>query len=249
MRPGATLADALAVTAATACVRSAGDLAVVVWPRLAELVRCDRVVVVGFDGVRTSWPGGSATAPDHPGYRARVVLEHAGTRARLTLHRGDPFDEEDLALLHLVRPHLRGALWRAAHGAGPSPLTPRQLRVMALVARGATDRAIAHELGISRRTVGKHLENAYAVPVCTTAPPRPCWWTRTPTELSAPQLGRRGRRASRARPTASPWAADGHCSPRTERRIASSFSRAAAAWSASRSARSRPSGLSETSSS
>jgi DNA-binding NarL/FixJ family response regulator len=34
--------------------------------------------------------------------------------------------------------------------------------VVARVARGATDAAIAHELGISRRTVGKHLENAYA---------------------------------------------------------------------------------------
>lgn len=155
-----TLGAALAVTTATAGVRCADDLAVVVWPRLAELVRCDRVVVVGFDGARTSWPHGAVAAP--PDHRAVVVLEQAGSRARLTLHRGEPFDQQDLALLHLVRPHLRGAMWRAAHE-GTSRLTPRQLRVMALVARGATDRAIAHELGISRRTVGKHLENAYAV--------------------------------------------------------------------------------------
>lgn len=163
MTPERTLSAALDLAAGAAAVRSADDLAVRVWPRLAELVRCDRLVVVGFDGARTSWPGGSATSPDHPEHRAGVVLEQAGTRAWLTLHRGSPFDGEDLTLLHLVRPHLRGALWRAAHGGGPPRLTPRQLRVMALVARGATDHAIAHELGISRRTVGKHLENAYAV--------------------------------------------------------------------------------------
>jgi DNA-binding CsgD family transcriptional regulator len=157
-----TLGAVLAVTTATAAVRCADDL-VAVWPRLAELVRCDRVVVVGFDGTRTSWPGGATATPRHPRQRAVVVLEQAGSRARLTLQRGDPFDHQDLALVHLVRPHLRGALWRAAHGGGPPRLTPRQLRVMALVARGATDRAIAHELGISRRTVGKHLENTYAV--------------------------------------------------------------------------------------
>ena len=72
------------------------------------------------------------------------------------------FTDRDLALLGLVRPHLADALWRAAHEPEPCPLTARQRAVLAGVARGATNRAIAHDLGISRRTVGKHLENAYA---------------------------------------------------------------------------------------
>jgi DNA-binding NarL/FixJ family response regulator len=36
-------------------------------------------------------------------------------------------------------------------------LTPRQLAVAALIARARTDKQIAHELGIQRRTVGVHL--------------------------------------------------------------------------------------------
>ncbi len=41
------------------------------------------------------------------------------------------------------------------------PLTPRQADVMALGLRGRTNAAIANELGISPRTVAKHLEAAF----------------------------------------------------------------------------------------
>jgi DNA-binding CsgD family transcriptional regulator len=40
-------------------------------------------------------------------------------------------------------------------------LTARQRQVLGLVADGLTDRAIAHRLGCSRRTVTKHLEHVY----------------------------------------------------------------------------------------
>ncbi len=41
------------------------------------------------------------------------------------------------------------------------PLTDRELEVLALVAKGLTNRAIGHQLGISDRTVQGHLANIY----------------------------------------------------------------------------------------
>jgi len=41
------------------------------------------------------------------------------------------------------------------------PLTPRELEVLRLAARGLTNRAIGHELGISHRTVQGHLASIY----------------------------------------------------------------------------------------
>ena len=41
------------------------------------------------------------------------------------------------------------------------PLTERELEVLRLVARGLTNRAIGHEIGISDRTVQGHLANIY----------------------------------------------------------------------------------------
>ncbi|GAA4888903.1 helix-turn-helix transcriptional regulator [Actinomycetospora straminea] len=157
MSPEPVLTAALALAAGAAVVRAPGDLATHLWPRLADLVPCAGVLVTRFDGVTTAWPG--VRPPG--GHRAAVDLERAGARARVVLDRPAPFADRDLALLRLVRPHLADALWRVAAGGAPVRLTPRERRVLALVARGATDRAIAHELGISRRTVGKHLENVY----------------------------------------------------------------------------------------
>ena len=50
-----------------------------------------------------------------------------------------------------------------AAGAGPSHgLTPRQLEVLRLVARGRTNREIAAALTLSEHTVARHLQNLYA---------------------------------------------------------------------------------------
>ncbi len=44
---------------------------------------------------------------------------------------------------------------------GVAGLTGREIRVLELVAAGRTNQAIAHALGVSPRTVAKHLEHAY----------------------------------------------------------------------------------------
>jgi DNA-binding CsgD family transcriptional regulator len=50
---------------------------------------------------------------------------------------------------------------RRAHQRGPESLTPSELRVIRQAADGATNTAIAQTLFLSRKTVEKHLANAY----------------------------------------------------------------------------------------
>jgi HD-GYP domain-containing protein (c-di-GMP phosphodiesterase class II) len=46
--------------------------------------------------------------------------------------------------------------------AGPAGLTPREIEVLGLIARGAATGGIADQLGISRKTAGTHIERIYA---------------------------------------------------------------------------------------
>jgi DNA-binding NarL/FixJ family response regulator len=41
-------------------------------------------------------------------------------------------------------------------------LTPREVEVLVLVARGGTSKAVARSLGISPKTVGNHIERIYS---------------------------------------------------------------------------------------
>jgi putative nucleotidyltransferase with HDIG domain len=50
---------------------------------------------------------------------------------------------------------------RAGGAPGPAGLTPRELEVLALAARGATTRQIARQLGITPKTAGNHIEHIY----------------------------------------------------------------------------------------
>ncbi len=45
---------------------------------------------------------------------------------------------------------------------GPSPLTPREMEILRLVAAGRTSSEISRELSLSVRTVGRHITNIYA---------------------------------------------------------------------------------------
>jgi HD-GYP domain-containing protein (c-di-GMP phosphodiesterase class II) len=50
---------------------------------------------------------------------------------------------------------------RRGRGEWPAGLTDREVEVLRLVARGQSNRAIAQELTISQKTVGRHVENIY----------------------------------------------------------------------------------------
>ena len=124
-------------------------------------------------------------------YYRRVGLEHAvavplyvdqGHLVSVVLNRrGLDFSERDCERLEVVRPHL-AFLYRLANrdDAAPSAaapaaqepapididieartLTPRENEVLHWLARGKTDIEIAALLGLSPRTVQKHLEHVY----------------------------------------------------------------------------------------
>lgn len=79
------------------------------------------------------------------------------------------FRDTDVGLLDLLRVHIeQAAAMLVPPPAVPVPpdftsvpLTPRQVRVLQLVADGQSDRGIARSLGISTRTVQAHLQHAY----------------------------------------------------------------------------------------
>jgi DNA-binding CsgD family transcriptional regulator len=83
---------------------------------------------------------------------------------------GHDFSAADLELLDLLRIHV-GQAAEIALLAQPGPagspdaagplLTPRQARILQLVADGQSDRGIARTLGISARTVQAHLQHTY----------------------------------------------------------------------------------------
>ena len=116
----------------------------------------------------------------HDFYRVRgtdyqVVLAMpapGGGRIAIALNRQrHDFSAEDLELFDLLRIHVGQAAAIALvtqPGLAASPdsaaeplLTPRQARILQLVADGQSDRGIARTLGISTRTVQAHLQHTY----------------------------------------------------------------------------------------
>ena len=56
---------------------------------------------------------------------------------------------------------LTAAGQRAKRRAGPAGLTPREIEVLTLIARGASTRQVARALGITAKTAGTHIERIY----------------------------------------------------------------------------------------
>ncbi len=87
-----------------------------------------------------------------------------GYERRLLLFRtsGSDFDERDRLLLWLLRPHLDEFYQhqQRCRLSGPT-LTPRRREILALVARGMSNKEIAAELGLSGTTVRTHLEQIF----------------------------------------------------------------------------------------
>lgn len=89
-----------------------------------------------------------------PGRTLRVLLIRG---------RGRDFTEHDRAVLTLLRPHLNAAFVAGERlRDGGDGLTSRQREVLGHVSAGLTNRQIARRLGISERTVEKHVEGIFA---------------------------------------------------------------------------------------
>ena len=75
---------------------------------------------------------------------------------------GPPFGDAEWGAAVLLQPHIAEALRMQGRRAAQQPLTGRQRELLALVAAGHDNIAIACQLGLSPATVRKHLENAFA---------------------------------------------------------------------------------------
>jgi DNA-binding NarL/FixJ family response regulator len=92
------------------------------------------------------------------GYVLKTASGDELVRAVYTVHRGESALSPEVAS-KVVRQAISGRPERAADQV--EPLTDRELDVLRLAARGLTNRAIGHDLGISHRTVQGHLASVY----------------------------------------------------------------------------------------
>jgi len=116
---------------------------------------------VGFEGSEPTAHGIEVL----DGHQVCLVLPApAGHRAGLALHRSTPFTAAETALADTIVPVLACAVLaaRRAPVAGSELLTTREAAVLRSVATGMSDKQAAQALGVSPRTVGKHLEHIYA---------------------------------------------------------------------------------------
>ena len=91
------------------------------------------------------------------GYVLKTASGDELVRAVRTVHRGESALSPEIA-----SKVVRQAAARSPETAkGAESLTSRELDVLRLAARGMTNRAIGHELGISHRTVQGHLASMY----------------------------------------------------------------------------------------
>ncbi|MFF8382363.1 helix-turn-helix transcriptional regulator [Streptomyces kanasensis] len=140
------------------------------------------VVVVRRPTAPGATPGGVLRAP----HVLDVPLPGGGGRAFLVYREGRPFTSRDRLYCARVRPLLAAAAGRCAPpapagataappgrttaavppgpaggGTGCAPLTGREMTVLRMLSEGLPATAMARRLGISVRTVHKHLGNLY----------------------------------------------------------------------------------------
>jgi HD-GYP domain-containing protein (c-di-GMP phosphodiesterase class II)/DNA-binding CsgD family transcriptional regulator len=95
------------------------------------------------------------------------LIEPRSGRPARTLREATGVIRAEIGAGRLDQPAADAVLAAAGAGtrrrvSGPSGLTPRELEVLGLIARGATTSDVAVRLGISRKTAGTHIERIYA---------------------------------------------------------------------------------------
>jgi DNA-binding CsgD family transcriptional regulator len=115
------------------------------------------------------WPGGlDIVFAGHSAVHCQLLvplltrIDHQS--AWLIGRAGRAFSTEEIELVTLLTPVLTMRANRVNAQSPTAPdqaLTSREAEVLAMVACGLTDRAIAHRLTLSPRTVEKHLEHVY----------------------------------------------------------------------------------------
>jgi DNA-binding NarL/FixJ family response regulator len=88
-------------------------------------------------------------------HRPALGAERAATELRAEARAGRLDDQAVEAVLGAAG-HTRRKRRR-----GPSGLTPREVEVLVLIARGASNRDVAEALGITAKTAGTHIERIY----------------------------------------------------------------------------------------
>lgn len=118
--------------------------------------------VAGPDGPGTTVHRGVEGLDGHQ--LCLALPSSAGYRLGAVLSRSTPFTGAERARLATVGPVLACAVLAAGRGsvAGCDLLTAREAAVLRSVATGMSDKQAARALGVSPRTVGKHLEHIYA---------------------------------------------------------------------------------------
>jgi DNA-binding CsgD family transcriptional regulator len=161
----------LEVSWAAASVPAGRDPVAAVVPLLLAALDADAVAVSEVradDGTRddTSHDTSEVGPAHHAGHGLAMAVPIGPRLAlRLVFHRsGRAWCHHDVELAEVLRAVLACA--RRGEDARPdpaaAPLTRRQAEVLRLVAGGASDKEVALALGISPRTVQKHLEHVYA---------------------------------------------------------------------------------------
>jgi len=97
----------------------------------------------------------------------RELVEPRSTRPALTLKEAAGAVRAEIAAGRLDQAAADAVLAAAGGGtrrrvAGPAGLTPREIEVLGLIARGAATSDVARRLGITRKTAGTHIERIYA---------------------------------------------------------------------------------------
>jgi NarL family two-component system response regulator LiaR len=126
-------------------------------PRIRERAPGTRILVLtSFADDRTVLPAIRAGAA---GYLLKDVQPPELAAAIRTVHSGEALLAPSVATMLVEQLAAEDGAGPARRDDGGHPLTPRELEVLAELARGRANKAIAFELGVSERTVKTHVSN------------------------------------------------------------------------------------------